>query len=225
MSERPVPALAIDVFVVSENRLLREALGRLLRKRPGIRSVSAIPFVIDAVIQVAVAQPHVLLLDPAEASQSILPMIVQTKNEIPGLRVIAIGMECDLQTFIRFVQAGVAGYVLKDASGSDLAQAVLSVASGQAACPPDLCLGLFECFARQSRRLPDFRTNCQFGLTNRERQLVRQIRSGSTNKEIASELNLSEQTVKNHVRRILRKLGVCDRLAAAEICHAEGLLS
>ena len=225
MIDRATQTLAVDVVIVSENRLLREALGRLIRKRAGMRSVTAIPFEMDAASQVAAARPHVLLLDPGGTSQPILSLIAETRNVVPDLRVVVIGMECDMETFVRFVQAGIAGYILKDASGSDVAQAIVSVANGRAACPPELCLGLFQCFARQSRQLPDFRANYQFGLTNRERQLVRQIRSGSTNKEIASELNLSEQTVKNHVRRILRKLGVCDRLAAAEICHAEGLLT
>lgn len=142
MTEQTVLSPTIDVFVVSENRLLREALAKLLRKRAGIRSVSAAAFSMNVVKQVAEVQAQVLLLDPVGATRPILPVVIQAKDAVPGLRVILIGMEADIETFVRCVGAGIAGYVLKDASGSDLAQAVLSVANGLAFCPPDLCLGL-----------------------------------------------------------------------------------
>jgi DNA-binding NarL/FixJ family response regulator len=113
----------------------------------------------------------------------------------------------------------VAGYILKDASAVELASAVRAVAEGQAVCPPNLCMALFEFVAEERPEQFSFRLGHDLGLTRREQQLVQMIDRGLTNKEIAAQLNLSEQTVKNHVHRMLRKLGASDRLAAAELCR------
>jgi len=216
MGERAVVSPSVDVFIVSENRLLRETLAKVLRNKVGIGTTVASSFSGNLVQQVADAQVQVLLLDPGRAIESTIQLVKEARAAIPALHVIGIGMEPDLQTFLRYVEAGIAGYVLKDASGSDVAQATLSVASGLAVCPANLCLSLFQYVARQSRPNPDFRTRPRSRLTRREQQLMTQVRSGSTNKEIAAELNLSEQTVKNHIHRIMRKLGAPDRLSAAE---------
>jgi DNA-binding NarL/FixJ family response regulator len=96
---------------------------------------------------------------------------------------------------------------------------VRSAATDEAVCPPRLCLALFECIARQWAQIPRFNGKHTFGLTRREQQLVEMIGGGLTNKEIANELNLSDQTVKNHIHRILKKLGVSDRLSAVEVCR------
>ena len=127
-----------------------------------------------------------------------------------------IGMEANQEIFLRAVRAGIAGYVLKDAPASEVAAAVRSVASNDAVCPPRLCLALFEYVARQRIHMPVFYSKRKFGLSRREQQLLERVNCGLSNKEIASELSLSEQTVKNHVHRILRTLGVGDRLSAVE---------
>ena len=223
MNERVVGD-GINVFIVSENRLLREALSNLLRKTTGIRGVSPAVLSADTPKQVAEAQADVLLLDPSGTVADLLRIVAEARRVIPGVRVILTGMEADVETFVRCVGAGIAGYVLKDASGSDLAQAVLSVGNGLAVCPPELCLALFQYVAGQSQTSP-FPTRARLGLTKRERQVIGQLRSGSTNKEIAARFNLSEQTVKNHIHRILRKVGASNRLNAAEICQGHELLA
>jgi DNA-binding NarL/FixJ family response regulator len=120
------------------------------------------------------------------------------------------------------VRDGIAGYVLKDASAMEVAAAVRSVANGEAVCPPSLCLALFERVANQNAQPASFVIRHNLGLTRREQQLVQLISGGLTNKEIATQLNLSEQTVKNHVHRMLRKLGATDRLSAVELCRQPG---
>ncbi|HXY52074.1 MAG TPA: response regulator transcription factor [Terriglobales bacterium] len=223
MTEKAVLTTMFDVCVVSENRLLRDVLTKLLRKKAGVRSVSALPFSGYTVNQVAKGQAHILLLDPAGATRPILQVVAEAKDAVPELQVILIGMQADPETFVRCVGAGIAGYVLKDASGNELAQALISVAHGLAVCPPDLCLGLFQYVARESKRLAE-RSPCRrLGLTSREQQLA--IQAGFTNKEIATKFHLSEQTVKNHIHRILRKVGASDRHTAAEICRVQGFLA
>jgi DNA-binding NarL/FixJ family response regulator len=138
------------------------------------------------------------------------------------LKVLMIGMERDRDLFLRSIQEGAAGYVLKDASALEVANAVRAVFNEEAVCPPDLCLNLFQYVARLPRVLPNYQVRAQLGLTRREQQLVKMIGEGLTNKEIAQALNVAEQTVKNHVHRMFRKVGATDRLAVVELCRSQG---
>ena len=211
----------IGVFLLAENRLLRDALTKILNKKSDIRVLAASSFSPQALQQLTELAPHVLLLDSAAFGFSDVHIITAARKALPGLRVVMIGMESDKETFLRAVRAGVAGYVLKDAPAAEVAAAVRSVANEEAVCPPRLCRILFECLARQAFQMPKLYSKQKLGLTRREQQLVEMISCGLTNKEIASELNLSDQTVKNHIHRILQKLGVSDRLSAVEMCRVQ----
>jgi DNA-binding NarL/FixJ family response regulator len=213
----------IGVFLLAENRLLRDALTKILNKKNDIRVLAASAYSPQALQQVTELAPHVLLLDCAALGSAQVEVIAAARKALPGLKVVMIGMESDKEAFLRFVRAGVAGYVLKDAPASEVAAAVRSAATDEAVCPPRLCLALFECIARQWAQIPRFNGKHTFGLTRREQQLVEMIGGGLTNKEIANELNLSDQTVKNHIHRILKKLGVSDRLSAVEVCRIQRL--
>jgi DNA-binding NarL/FixJ family response regulator len=215
----------VQVFILAENRLLREALARILSKKNDIRVVGAAAFSPDVVDQISSASPDVLLSDSAAVALSELRLVSEVRATIPGLKVVMIGMEADHETFLRAVRDGVVGYVLKDASALEVAAAVRSVASNEAVCPPSLCLALFERVARQSNHPTSFVIRHSLGLTRREQQLVQLISHGLTNKEIAAQLNLSEQTVKNHVHRMLKKLGASDRLDAVELCRLPGAVA
>ena len=219
--ERAASQLVVNVLVFSQNRLLRDALAKLLCKKTRIGVVQTGAFSDYNEQQVADAKAHILLMDPVGTTQPIDQAVRLIKCRLPEVQVVLIGMESDTEMFIECVRAGIAGYMLKDASGRDVAQAVVAVANGLAVCPPNLCLGLFQFFARCSSKPPGAWPRRHPRLSGRESQLMDRIRSGSTNKEIATELNLSEQTVKNHVHRILRKLGAPDRLTAAEICYGQ----
>jgi DNA-binding NarL/FixJ family response regulator len=141
----------------------------------------------------------------------------------PAIRVVMVGMEAEEAIFLRMVQAGVLGYVLKDASAAEVSRTIRAVAAGDAVCPPVLSSSLFQWVARHKLVIPNSHLKNSLGLSRREQQLVGLIQQGLTNKEMASRLNLSEQTVKNHVHRILRKLRAPDRLAIVELCRNEGL--
>jgi two-component system response regulator DevR len=215
----------VQVFILAENRLLREALTRILSKKSDIRVVGAAAFSPDVVAQISGAAPDVLLSDSAVVALSDLRLVSEVRAAIPGLKVVMIGMEGDREIFLRAVGDGVVGYVLKDASAMEVAAAVRSVANNEAVCPPGLCLALFERVATQKACPSSFVIRHNLGLTRREQELVQLIGHGLTNKEIASQLNLSEQTVKNHIHRMLRKLGATDRLSAVELCRAPGAVA
>ncbi len=214
----------IKVFILAENRLLREALAQLLGKKNDIRIVEAAACSAQLVMQVSAAAPDILLADSTLLTLPDLQLIAEVRAALPALRILLMGMEEDRQTFLRAVCEGVAGYVLKDATASELAAAVRVVAGGRAVCPPSLCMALFEIVAAQRPQVFRLRLKYDLGLTRREQQLVEMIDRGLTNKEIAAQLNLSEQTIKNHVHRMLRKLGAPDRLAAAELCRSTSMM-
>ena len=215
----------VQVFILAENRLLREALTRILSKKSDIWVVGASAFSSDVVEQISNAAPDVLLSDSAAVALSELRLISEVRTAIPGLKVVMIGMDADREIFLRAVREGIVGFVLKDASAMEVATAVRSVANNEAVCPPSLCLALFERVASQNIHPGIFVIRHNLGLTRREQQLVQMISRGLTNKEIASQLNLSEQTVKNHIHRMLRKLGATDRLRAVELCRAPGAVA
>jgi two-component system, NarL family, response regulator DevR len=213
----------IRVFLLAENRLLREALARIFSKKSDITLVGACDFSPLVIEQTKAVVPDVLLMDSFSAVLSHLKFIPEVRLAIPGIKVVLIGMDADEQAFLQVVRGGAVGFLLKDASALEVVESVRAVANGEAVCPSQLCLSLFRYVARQCDHLPSFQLKASLGLSNREQQLVGLIGQGLTNKEIASQLNLSEQTVRNHVHRMLRKVGVSDRLAVVELCRIQGL--
>lgn len=136
-----------------------------------------------------------------------------------------VDMEADEHTFLRAVREGATGYVLKDASALELAATIRSVAAGEAVCPPCLSMALFRTVAGQAALPSRPKVRNQLGLSRRQQELVALLGEGMSNKEIAAQLNLSEQTVKNHVHRMLRKVGATDRLTIVERCQAVGFIT
>ena len=214
---------SVSVFLLAENRLLREALARILNKQNNITVAGGASYSSNIDSVVAAVSPDVLLFDPFDWNLS-LALIRMLREAMPTLKIVLIGMQADGELLLRAVREGIAGYLLKDAPAEEVAAAVKSVASNYAVCPRELCRVLFDYVSRQRAHLPNLAVKQQLGLTRREQQLVELISRGLTNKEIAVELGLSEQTVKNHIHRVLRKVGVSDRLAAVEMCRTQGFL-
>jgi len=129
-------------------------------------------------------------------------------------------MDPDDEILLGAIRAGVVGYVLKNASALEVAAAIRAVAAGRAVCPPSLCMALFRCIRQQVPAQPSVAWGSGLGLSRREQETAELLRQRLTNKEIALSLSLSEQTVKNHVHCILRKLGVPNRFSITEFCES-----
>jgi two-component system, NarL family, response regulator DevR len=211
----------ISAFLLADNCLLREALVRVLRKRDDIVVAGAIPFSSSALKKVSDANPDVVLFDSASIALTGPRLASRIRQTGENRKVVMVGMEEDEVTFLRAVGEGVVGYVLKDASAAEIVRVIRAVAAGEAICPPRFSLSLFQCAARgvSFSFKPPYKT--KYGLTRREQQLVGLIRLGLSNKEIGNRLNLSEQTVKNHIHHILRKVGASDRFDIVEQCQSE----
>ncbi len=222
--ESVLPAPNAAVFLLAENRLLREALLRILSKKDDIQVVGAgCGYGCEMLEQIAATRANIVVLDSVSSVVAERGVVQELHRFSPGIRVVMVGMEPDAMVFLSVVQAGAVGYVLKDASAAEVARTIRAVASGEAVCPGTLSAGLFQWVVRHKPSLPSLQLKNSLGLSRREQQLVGLIRRGLTNKEMASQLHLSEQTIKNHVHRMLRKLGAPDRLSIVEVCRDVGL--
>lgn len=216
-----MPLDRIVVFLVAQNCLLREALVRVLRKKEDIAVAGAIPYSAAAWAMISEANPDVVLFDSPSIALSGPRGVAHLRQRGKNNKSVMISMEEDEATFLRAVSEGVVGYVLKDASAGEIVRVIRAVAAGEAVCPPRFSASLFQCAARDVCRATEPSHDKSVGLSRREQQLVGLLRLGLTNKEIGNRLNLSEQTVKNHVHRILRKVGASNRLEIVELCHSE----
>jgi len=210
------------VFLLAQNRLLREALSRVLANKSDIVVVGSCAVSPNSLQEVVASAADILVLDSFTTSHAHLDFIREVRRNVPAIRLVMIGMSIDEQHFLQFIREGVMGYVVEDASALEVVAAVRTVATGGAACSPELCAFLFRFAARQNQ-MPSFHARSRLGLTNREQQVVGLISRGLTNKEIASELQLAEHTVRNHIHRMLRQVGATHRLAVVDICRMEGI--
>ena len=214
----------INVFLVAGCRLFREALSRILGSKSDLHVVGCAPYFPEAVSDIERSGCDVLLIDPISGESCDFSLLDSIWRAVPGTRMILINMVEDEAIFLKAVCAGADGYLLQHASAADVVAAIRSVHQGDAVCPPRLCRTLFQHIASNGTGHTLLRPKGHTGLTRREQQLVPLIGRGLTNKEIAAHLNLSEQTVKNHIHRILQRMGATDRFAAVEIARDRKLL-
>jgi two-component system, NarL family, response regulator DevR len=210
-----------NVFLVCCNRLLRESVARILGKKADFRVVAAQSFESNPIDEPA-SKADVVVIDSLQLLGENT-IFAGDPRDGRSMNCVLVAMEDDQRRFLDAIRRGVLGYVLQDASAAEVVSAVRSVAKGEAVCPARYALALFNFFASQTAGSPVRRNREQTGLTRREQELIPLMDRGLTNKEIASQLNLSEQTVKNHVHRILRKAGVQDRLSVLEAFQMQDL--
>ncbi|HEY6184823.1 MAG TPA: response regulator transcription factor [Terriglobales bacterium] len=217
----------IDVYLVVENRLLREALVRLFLKQTDIKVVGQNAASETSAKQAIACGADIILLDSL-GSASQLHILSELAKSQSDIRTILFGMEEDPKCFLKAVRLGVCGYLLKDASSVEVVSAVRSVMQGDAVCPPKLCMALFSQVSlefREKSGMADNEACVKAGLTFRQRQLVSLVAKGMSNKEIASNLNLSEFTVKNHIYRIMKQLEAESRQEAVDLIRDGGYLA
>lgn len=213
----------ITVFLVAANRLLRETLAKVLSNKGGFNVLGVSASIPDSHSTICASGADVLIIDsilPGSSSEERL-------SEIPtslGLKIVLIDMDDDPDVFIECVRAGARGYLLKEASAAEVMCAIRSVSHGHAVFPPQICFSLLRDVSFQPPVLPlaaSIRSDT--GLTRRQQQLVPLLAKGLTNKEIASHLNLSEQTIKNHVHNILRRVGANNRFQVMDSTARQAL--
>jgi DNA-binding NarL/FixJ family response regulator len=225
LSRGPHETARARVFVIAENRLLREALERMLRKRGSIIEVtewdSPEPFRGSTLVG---REVDVMLLISSGNLDEDLAIVRETHSVAPGVRILLIGTTREDGEFLQCVRAGISGFLWREASADDVVAAIRAVHSGQAVCPGALCTALFRYFEQESSPVPCAGVRQRMGFTRREQQLIPLIAKGLTNKEIANHFYLSEQTVKNHLYRMKHKIGADNRLSIVQRYRTQGFL-
>lgn len=209
------------LFVIATNRFFRESLIRLFRGDKGFRVTGApdcSPLTGD---QGSRVNPKIVVLRP-EWNDRAFDATRAIHDAVPQTRILMIGMEDDQEMFLNAVRAGAEGYLLKDASAKQIVAAARRLAQNAVVCPPHLERGLFNLIANGAT-LSSSRPQQRYELTPREHEVTPLVARGLANKEIAGRLNLSVQTVKNHVHSILQKTQAKNRAMLAELLEPRSL--
>jgi DNA-binding NarL/FixJ family response regulator len=204
--------------VIATNRFFRESLIRLFRSDKGFRVTGAADYSALIGEQGSRINPEIVVLRP-EWNDRAFDATRAIREAAPRAKILMIGMEDDQEMFLRAVRAGSEGYLLKDASAKQIVAAARCLARNVVACPPHLERALFNLIANGSNL--NLTPQCAYELTPREHQLTPLVARGLGNKEIAGRLNLSVQTVKNHVHSILQKTRSKNRAMLAQLVEGQ----
>ena len=199
---------------------MREGLRTFLELQDGLAVVGEASDGRDALEQADALHPDVILMDLVMPKLDGVGAMRELRRRRTGGRVIVLTSFLDDERLLPAIEAGAAGYLLKDVQPSELARAIRAAHAGEAIIDPSAAARLVRAIADGAQRAVDDRER----LTQREREVLELIANGRSNKRIALELGISEKTVKTHVGHVLAKLGVSDRTQAALLAVREGLV-
>jgi DNA-binding NarL/FixJ family response regulator len=206
----------ISVLIVDDHAVVREGLRTFLELQDGLEVVGEAADGREAIAQARLLEPDVILMDLVMPELDGVGAMRALRDEAPDSRVIVLTSFLDDERLLPAIQAGAAGYLLKNVEPSELARAIRAAQRGEAIIDPTAAARLVQAFA-DSARAPEPER-----LTRREREVLELIAAGRSNKRIALELGISERTVKSHVRNVLGKLGLTDRTQVAMHAVREG---
>jgi DNA-binding NarL/FixJ family response regulator len=210
----------IRILLIEDNRLLREGLTSMLKKQADMSVVETVGNGENILAIMEKFKPQVLLLDLGLRSRSSLNLVKLVKKNFSASKIIVMDLIPFQADVLEFVQAGVSGFILKDATVNDFLKTIRSVVKGLQVLPPNLTGSLFSQIVEHavSGSNPSALIE-SVRMTRREKQVIELISEGHTNKEIAQELHLSTYTVKSHVHNILEKLALSTRVQIAKYLH------
>ncbi|MFD5373025.1 response regulator [Streptomyces griseoincarnatus] len=205
----------ITVFLLDDHEVVRRGVHDLLNDEPDITVVGEAATVEQALVRVPALRPDVAVLDVRLPDGDGVTVCRELRSQMPDLACLMLTSFDDEEALLDSIMAGAAGYVLKQIQGSDLVSAVRTVARGQSLLDASATARLMARLrgGQQQAEEPEVLP----GLTDREREILDLIGEGLTNRQIGQRLYLAEKTVKNHISRLLAKLGVERRVQAAVI--------
>jgi len=214
----------IRILLVDDQRLMREGLRILLELESDLKVVGESENGEAALEAYATLKPDVVLMDVRMPGMDGVEATWRLHERWPKARVIILTTFDDDEYVFEGLRAGAQGYLLKDVSGHDLAEAVRTVAAGGALIEPSVARKVVAEFARLSPPARPAEAGLAERLSDREEEILQLMARGLSNREIATRLSLAEGTVKNYVTNILQKLGARDRTQAALRARELGLL-
>jgi DNA-binding NarL/FixJ family response regulator len=207
----------ITVAIIEDNRLVREGMTDMLNELPDVKVVLAATSLDSEMLKAA--KPRVILLDIGLQDADCLALAETVQKEMADSQVIVMDLLPVHEELAQFVNAGVAGFILKDATFDDFIATIRSVADGQHVLPPRMTGTLFSQIARVSVERGRTAALEAVRMTPREREVIEAIALGMSNKEIAQRLSIATHTVKSHVRNVMDKLALHTRLQIAAYAH------
>lgn len=212
----------IRLILIEDNRLLREGIIGMLKKEPDINVIASFGDTELAADKIIELKPDIVLLDLGLANQNSLELVTSMKEDNPDIRVIVMDLVPIQEDILIFVEAGVWGFILKDATVAEFIKTIHDVAAGEKILPKILTGSLFSQIMDQAlKELSPSKLIQSVRMTKREREIVELIAEGLANKEIAYKLNLSIYTVKSHVHNILEKMALNTRVQIAIHARSE----
>ncbi|MEO7713144.1 MAG: response regulator transcription factor [Gemmatimonadaceae bacterium] len=203
----------ITVAIIEDNRLVREGMTDMLNDLPDVKVVLAATSL--KAERLKSANPRVVLLDVGLGNRNSLRLAAKVQREMENCRVIVMDLLPVHEEIAEFVNAGVAGFILKDATFDDFIGTIRSVAEGGRVLPPRMTGTLFSQIARTAVQRGTTKAFEAVRMTQREREVIALIADGMSNKQIALQLNIATDTVKSHVRNVMDKLALHSRLQIA----------
>jgi two-component system, NarL family, response regulator LiaR len=210
----------IRVLIVDDHAVVREGLRTFLELQDGLEVVGEASDGSQALVEARRLKPDVILMDLVMPELDGVGSMRALREQVPESRVIVLTSFLDDERLLPAIQAGAAGYLLKNVEPAELARAITAAARGEAIIDPTAAARLVQAIAENTKPVavePE-------RLTRREREVLELIAAGRSNKRIALELGISEKTVKTHVGHLLAKLGVTDRTQAALLAVRDGLV-
>jgi DNA-binding NarL/FixJ family response regulator len=215
--------VTIRVLIADDQGMVRSGFTVLMNAQPDIEVIGEAVNGQEAVAKAADLRPDVILMD---VRMPVLDGLQATRqiSALPDPPKILVLTTFDLDDYVyEALRSGASGFLLKDASANELADAVRLVAAGDAMLAPGVTRRLIAEFARMGAPRAPTRKTLE-GLTERESEVLTLVARGMSNAEIADHLVVAEQTVKTHVSRILMKLGLRDRTQAVVVAYETGLV-
>ena len=216
----------IRVLIVDDHALFRRGLEMVLAEEPDIELVGEASDGAEAVAKAGEALPDVILMDIRMPKSSGIEACRAMKEVAPSAKIVMLTISDEEEDLFEAIRAGASGYLLKDIPYDEVADVVRAVHGGQSLINPSMAAKLLTEFAALAKRDGEERAQEVPApkLTDREMEVLRLVARGMNNRDIAKELFISENTVKNHVRNILEKLQIHSRMEAVMIAVRENLI-
>lgn len=202
--------MKIKVIIADDHSLIREGIKQLLEFDGSIEVIAEASNGVDCLKKLENNKPDVLLLDINMPEKNGLDVLDEIKKNEYDIKVLILTVHNELEYLLKAIDIGVNGYILKDSKSDELKRAIQSVLAGENYIQASLIPALNNRLANR-----DIDKDKIDLLTSRELEVLIQVANGMFNKEIATSLNISERTVKNHISNIFKKIDVSDRTQAA----------
>jgi DNA-binding NarL/FixJ family response regulator len=221
---RAGPPERLRVLVADDHALFRRGLQMVLEVEPDIDLVGEASDGVEAIERSQELMPDVILMDVRMPKRSGIEAASQIKDLLPHVKILMLTISDEEADLYDAIKAGASGYLLKEIPIDEVADAIRSVWAGQSRISPSMASKLLNEFAAMSKATGDRSQVPAPRLTDREMEVLRLVAKGMNNRDIAKELYISENTVKNHIRNILEKLHLHSRMEAVVYAVREKLL-